>query len=142
MKKLILSLAILTCVSVFAGDGWITDMDQAKKIAKEQNKTILVNFSGSDWCGWCKRLDKEVFSKSEFHDLSKDKLVLVQIDFPKYKKQDPSLQRANRDLQRKYGVRGFPTVLLVSSNGRVLLQTGYRKGGPRAYIQHLDPYIN
>ena len=117
---------------------WTTDFAAAKKAAAEKNLPILADFSGSDWCGWCIRLDKEVFSKKEFKDYAKKDLVLFLADFPSKKAQPEALKKQNKALSEKYGVRGFPTVLLLDAKGKVLAKTGYRKGGPAAYVKHIE----
>lgn len=138
MKKILILFFLLSGAAVFAGDlDWIEDYEAAKKKAATENKAMLVNFTGSDWCGWCKRLDREVFSKEEFAEFADKNLVLVKVDFPRYKQQSQEQRRSNWSLQSKYGVQGYPTILLVSSKEDILLSTGYRPGGAGAYIDHL-----
>jgi thioredoxin-related protein len=143
MKKLCaLFLFCFVSVTAFAAaDNWLTSLDEAKKIAEKDKKVILMDFSGSDWCGWCIKLDKEVFSQQAFKDFAKDNLVLVLVDFPNGKKLDPAIQAANDSLAQKYNVEGFPTVILADSKGNVIARTGYRAGGPEAYITHLKEFI-
>ena len=143
MKRLLLTLlAASFSVSAFAGElTWYTDLEKAKNVAASQGKTILLNFTGSDWCGWCKKLDREVFSKATFQDFADEKLVLVKLDFPKYKKQPAETRNANRKTLEKFGVRGFPTILLVSAEESLLLETGYVPGGAASYVKHLTPYV-
>ena len=150
MKKSLLSLLALTAflgialqVQVqAAGDDWPTDFKAALATAKAENKPVLVDFTGSDWCGWCIRLDKEVFSKQAFKDYATESLVLLEIDFPRGKEQSPELEAQNEALAAKYKVRGFPTILLLSGEGEVLGRTGYQKGGPEAYVEHIKELLN
>ncbi len=122
--------------------GWTDDLDAAKKQAAEEGKLLLVNFSGSDWCGWCIRLDNEVFSKKEFLDGAKDKFVLVFIDSPRDKNRLSEKGRArNKKLVDEYGVRGFPTVMILDEAGKPIAQTGYVRGGAKKYLQHLDELL-
>ena len=139
MKHVVASLVILVSATFMAsaGEGWGTDFEAAKKAAAEKKLPILADFSGSDWCGWCIKLDKEVFSKPEFQAYAKDNLVLFLADFPRRTKIAPALEKANRALAEKYGVRGFPTVLLLDAEGKVLGRTGYQRGGPEAYVTHV-----
>ncbi|MEZ5964236.1 MAG: thioredoxin family protein [Planctomycetota bacterium] len=126
-----------------AKDVWFADFDKAVEAAKEQKKDLLVDFTGSDWCVWCKRLDAEVFSHAEFLDGVKDKLVLVALDFPnseEAKAKVPSPER-NQQLQEKYGIQGFPTVLLMTPDGDVFGRTGYAEGGPEKYVASLDTML-
>ena len=138
--KVFLNLLILAGFgwTVLAGGAeWETDFEKAKALSQKEGRIILLNFSGSDWCGWCKRLEKEVFSKAEFSSFADKELVLVKVDFPRFKEMDQAQTRANRGLADKYGVSGFPTILLVDANEKVLMRTGYMPGGPKAYVDHL-----
>lgn len=131
-------LAILISGACIAEESaWLTDFEQAKKEAAKRDVPILVNFSGSDWCGWCIKLDKEVFSKKEFLAYAKEDLVLFVADFPSRKKLPEATAKQNKALQKKYRIQGFPTVLILDAEGKVTGRTGYRKGGPAAYVKHL-----
>ena len=120
---------------------WLTDFAKARATAKKQKRNIMVNFSGSDWCYWCKRLDGEVLSQKAFKDYARGRLVLFNADFPRAAKQSDKVKAQNDKLQKKYGIRGFPTVLLLNPEGKVLVQTGYQKGGPEAYVKHLNKIL-
>lgn len=119
----------------------MTDYEEAEKISKETKKPILLIFSGSDWCGWCVRLDEEVFSTKEFQRWAKDKMVVYVADFPRRKKLPGNQKAQNDKLMAKYRVRGFPTVFVISPEGEKIGETGYRKGGPKPYIKHLEQII-
>ena len=118
MKKIILlsifSLFLLTSYSQEKNSIWLTNIDQAIAQSMETEKPIMLFFTGSDWCGWCKRLVKEVFDQKEFKDWAKDKIIPVELDFPRRKKLDPTLEATNNELQNIFQVRGFPTVWLFS----------------------------
>ena len=116
---------------------WLTNFAEAQEIARKENKVLFVDFSGSDWCGWCIKLHKEVLSQQAFQDYAKDNLVLVLIDFPRKSTQTPAEKKQNSALAEKYNVEGYPTVLLLSPEGKILVQTGYRKGGAEAYVKFL-----
>jgi thioredoxin-related protein len=138
---LIGSLAAFTAPALAAtgGEHWIADFDEAVDIARKENKDLLVDFTGSDWCGWCKKLDKEVFGEQAFLDAARKDYVLVALDFPsseEVKAKVPNPER-NEELQKKYSVQGFPTILLMNVDGEVYAQTGYRPGGPAPYVEHL-----
>ena len=124
-----------------ADEIWMTDFKAALDKAKSKEKPLLVDFTGSDWCGWCIKLDNEVFSKDAFKKFAKAELVLVEIDFPNRKKQSEALKGQNEKLAQKYGIRGFPTILLLSPDGEVIAKTGYQAGGPEAYVQHLKDLL-
>ena len=118
--------------------GWTDDYDAALKRAAAENKLVLADFSGSDWCGWCKKLDKEVFDTEEFRKGATNEYVLLMVDTP----QDQELlsEKAkieNPKLVEKYKVQGFPTVLVLDANGEVVFQGGYEKGGPKKYLKML-----
>lgn len=116
---------------------WLTDWAKAKELATKHNRPILINFSGSDWCGWCHKLEGEVFSKDAFLDYAKKNLVLFVADFPRSKPQKAEVKEQNAKLAKQYGIRGFPTILLVDSAGKALAQTGYQRGGAEKYVEHL-----
>lgn len=124
------------------GEEWLTDFETAKKEAAEKKLPILADFSGSDWCGWCINLDKEVFSQEAFKAFAKDNLVLFVADFPQKKEQSAELKKQNKALSATYAIRNaFPTILLLDADGKVLGRTGYQKGGARAYVEHLKALL-
>jgi len=120
---------------------WLTSFSEAKTQASKRKVPILADFSGSDWCGWCIKLDKEVFSKSAFTDYASKNLVLLMVDFPRKKHQDAALKQQNEKLSTQFGIEGFPTVLLLDSDGNVLARTGYRPGGAEVYVKHLQDLV-
>ena len=138
MKKLTLALLLLATVTARAELTWLTDLDEAKKVATKENKKLLVDFTGSDWCGYCIKLHKEVFDTPEFEKFAKD-YVLVELDFPKRKEQPAAEKAKNQAAQKKYGVNGFPTVIIINSSGKVLNRAeGYAPdSGPDAYLPKL-----
>ncbi len=142
MKKLAMFVVALCLgMSVFASEGWMTDMDKAMKLSAKTGKPILADFSGSDWCGWCVKLDKEVFSQKIFKDFAKENLILVLIDFPRAKPMSKELKKQNSALAKKYEIRGYPTVLLLDSKGKIIVRTGYRRGGAQGYVNFLKSKI-
>ena len=115
--------------------GWTEDLDLAMKYAARTKRPIVLDFTGSDWCGWCIRLHDEVFSKKAFKDYADKNLVLVTIDFPRSKKLPAEIKQRNSKLSQKYGVRGFPTIVILDSTGKKELgRTGYVRGGPAPFI--------
>ncbi len=147
MSLMVRSLILVTLFSMsgvvgaIASDGWLTDFEKAKKMSAEKNVPILADFSGSDWCGWCIKLDKEVFSQAEFKAYAKDNLVLLLVDFPSRKKQPDDLKKQNKDLAAKYGIKGYPTVIILDSEGKELARTGYQRGGAENYVEHLKELL-
>ncbi|MFH1970021.1 MAG: thioredoxin family protein [Verrucomicrobiota bacterium] len=143
MRTILLGLLLagLFGFSALAGEEWLTDFNKAKKEAAEKNLLILADFSGSDWCGWCIKLDKEVFSQKEFKAFAKERLVLFLADFPRAKELKADVKAQNEQLCKAYGVKGFPTVLLLDAGGKVIARTGYRRGGAGAYVDHLEKLL-
>lgn len=140
MKKMILALIFcgMTAQLLAADAEWLTSVPKAEALAKKENKLVLLDFTGSDWCSWCKRLDAETFSKPEFSDYASKNLVLVQVDFPAQKPQSAALKAANEALQAKYQVSGFPTLVVLKPDGTVLWnQPGYL-AGEAAMIAKID----
>ena len=145
-KTLNTVLAALSVLAVYAKtstpEGWMDDYDAALAKAVAENKPVVADFSGSDWCGWSELLDKEVFATEEFKKAAAEKYVLLMVDTPndqallseKAKKQNPKLVE-------KYGVVGFPTVLVLDPKGEEICRLGYEKGGPTNYIAKLDAEI-
>ena len=139
MKKLIaLSALFALSSSLLAGEGWMGNIEKALEIAKKEKKQVLIDFTGSDWCPPCIALKKNVFDSKEFKAYAKDNLVLVELDFPRRKKIDPKQKAYNSAQQKKYGIRGFPTVILLDAKGKELMKSvGYRKGPVNAYINKI-----
>ena len=121
---------------------WITDFGKAQIQAETEGKHLLIDFSGSDWCGWCIKLDKEVFSQEAFKEYASENLILVLADFPRDKtKQSAEVQKQNKNLAEKYNVGGFPTVFILSPDGKLVNKTGYQPGGPEAYVEYIKQAI-
>jgi len=144
MKKIILfSLFALLSFSAFSqtdsyeaeNEGWLVDIEQAYEESAETGKPILANFTGSDWCGWCKRLTKSVFSKKEFKKWAADNVVLLELDFPRRKQLPEKYRRQNAQLQQAFKISGYPTVwvfhLRKDDKGQFSIEglgkTGYTK---------------
>lgn len=121
---------------------WLTQFEEAVKQSKASSKPILLFFTGTDWCTWCNRLEEEVLNTTEFADVVADKFIFVKLDFPFYKQQDPATTNQNKQLQKKYDVRSFPTVILLDSKQQKIGVTGYRAGGARQYASYLLRMLN
>ena len=135
-----LAVGLLGSLHASAGE-WETDFAKASELAKKEGKPMLLDFSGSDWCGWCMKLDKEVFKKTEFKDYAKQNLVLVLVDFPQAKPQSKKLKEQNKGLAKKYEIKGYPSVIILSPEGELVGQTGYQPGGPEKYVESLKAMI-
>jgi thioredoxin-related protein len=143
MKKLLIAMAI-GCVwlQTQAADlNWVTDLPKALTQAKADKKLVLLDFTGSDWCVWCIKFEKEALDTDKFADYAKANLELVTLDFPNSKPQSDALKAANAALQKKYSVDGFPTFILLNADGKEIgRQVGYAPGGPEAFIAELDKF--
>lgn len=117
---------------------WGTDFTLALAQAKEQDRRILLFFTGSDWCGWCMRLNKEILSTPEFARFAREKLVLVELDYPKQKPQAAELMNQNANLARRFRITGFPTVIVLDPSGRAISRLGYQEGGPEPFIGKIE----
>ena len=138
-RALLVAVAALAISSsADAKPNWETDYKKAQEEAKVANKLLLVDFTGSDWCGWCIRLDKEVFSKPQFRDYATKNLVLLEIDFPRTKEQSVALRKQNEELAGEYQVQGFPTIIVLNSEGKKVGELGYMDGGVSAFIAVLE----
>ena len=144
MKKLLLALTLLaTFVAAQAAPVWLTDLDAAKAQGVKQNKPVLIDFTGSDWCPPCKALHKDVFETPEFAAFAA-KHVLVELDYPRNKPQSPELKAKNREWQQKYAVNSFPTVLLIDAkSGEVFGKTvGFGGQSAKEYLAKLASFKN
>ncbi len=137
----ILMVMVMLCCSKSEAINWETDFEKASSDAKDSGKYMLLDFSGSDWCGWCIRLEKEVFSQDAFKDFAKENLVCVLVDFPRAKKQTDELKKQNMHLAQEYNIRGYPTIIILSPGGTPVGKTGYLQGGPWEYARHLKEII-
>ena len=119
MIRQILPIVVAACVApCFAAEGWITDMDAAKKQAAEQKKDLMIEFTGSDWCPPCMQLRANVFSKPDFQKDAQKNFVLVELDYPRGKEQSKEMKAANDKLAQQYGVQGFPTIVFADASGK------------------------
>lgn len=139
MKILLTIGAFLSFICLAsAKTGWVDNFDRAKAQAKAENKRILLDFTGSDWCPNCKTLAKEVFSQKEFQAYAAKNLVLMEVDFPQFRLPD-AVKKQNEQLGAKYKVEVLPTLVVLDASGRKLGQFNYEEGsGPKAFIRTLE----
>jgi protein disulfide-isomerase len=124
-----------------AENTWLTDLPKAEAQAKSENKIVLMDFTGSDWCPWCIKFKKDVLDTPEFTAYSAKNVVLVELDFPNKKVQTDDLKKANSALKDKYNIEGFPTLVALDQNGKEIgRQVGYSEGGPSAFIAKLEKF--
>ena len=144
MKHLLAVVLIAFSLNGFAQQKelvWHTDVNKAINVSVKTGKPLFFFFTGSDWCGWCKRLVKEVFVKPEFATWATKNVVLVEVDFPRRTPISADLKKQNSELGKMFGVRSYPTVWFVTpeiTDGKVnfnkLGSQGYVAGGPKAWI--------
>lgn len=122
---------------------WITNYDEAVQQSKAASKPMLLFFTGSDWCGWCSKIEEEAIDTPEFAEAAGGKFIFVKLDFPLYSHQDPQTKTQNKALQQKFDVRGFPTIVVLDPvQNQPIGTTGYRPGGGKAFADHLLKMVN
>ncbi|MDB6129532.1 MAG: trxA [Verrucomicrobiales bacterium] len=116
----------------------VYDLPSAQAQAQKENKLVLLDFTGSDWCPPCKALSKTVFQSGKFKTYAKDNLVFVEVDFPRTKELPAAQKAANEALSEKFKVHGYPTIVVLDSKGKELMnQVGYDGMGPAEFIDGL-----
>jgi len=143
MKKILIALLAATVFwQVNAGEStWLTDLAKAQAQAKTENKIVLVDFTGSDWCPACIRFDREVLGSSTFQKYAAQNVVVVEVDFPQDKTQPDALKKANAALQDQFKVEGFPTFVVLDKDGKEIgREAGYAADGPEAFIAKLEKF--
>lgn len=137
----------LLCVAAFAAftsvasaaEGWMTDYAKALEKAKTEKKMVLLDFTGSDWCPPCKKLEADVFSQAKFKEYAEKNLVLVELDFPNAKKLPDEVKKQNDKLAKEYEIKGYPTIVVLDSEGKKVKEhVGYLPGGPDAMIAEIE----
>ena len=150
MKKII--VALLLFAGSFAAEAqelvWETNVTKTMAISNETKKPLLLFFTGSDWCGWCIRLQKEVLRTPEFAAWAKENVVLVELDYPRKAPQTADIKKQNNELQMAFGIQGFPTIILanaITKDGKVNFEgigsTGYVAGGPSAWLAVANGFL-
>lgn len=144
MKRISQAIAILLASSAlsFAGDGWQTDWAAAKARSVAENKPILINLTGSDWCASCVKIKKEVFSQEAFKNYAAENLILMEADFPKKTEQSAALKKQNAELEKQYATEGFPSVFLLDAEGKKLsADLGGVEGGADVFVTQLKGLV-
>ncbi len=148
MKKvtvaILLSTALFYTATARAQSPWVTDYKKAQDEAKTNHRLVLLNFTGSDWCGWCTQLDRAILKQQQFMDYASKNLVLVVLDYPRrngpaWKAQSLELKKQNMELAEKFNIEGFPTLVVLSPDGKTVWRyDGYYGGGLAAFLAELD----
>lgn len=145
MKKLVKLTLLIFAVSLLSGSlmagEWHTDYNKAVAESEATGNPIFMLFTGSDWCGWCIKLEKEILSKEAFLNYAKKDLVLLKLDFPRKKELSAEEKAKNKELANKYGIKGFPTIVLLKK-GKAVGQIGYMKYSPEKYVEYVKANLN
>lgn len=150
MKKIVVTLLlVLGSFSLQAQElYWETNVNKAIEVSKKTKKPLLLFFTGSDWCGWCIRLQKEVLKTAEFANWAQENAVLVELDFPRRTPQQPEIQQQNSALQQMFQVQGYPTIWFAKpgiKDGKISLDrmgsTGYVAGGPAKWLEAANQIV-
>jgi protein disulfide-isomerase len=139
LLSVLLALALLSPVCLRAESGWSTDYKKAQEEARTSHKLLFLNFTGSDWCGYCIQLDRAILSQPQFKDYANKNLVLAEIDFPRRKAQSVDVKKQNAELAERYQIEGFPTLVVLNSDGKTVWRyDGYYTGSIAAFLAELD----
>lgn len=141
MKRWLVGLCLIGAVCQEAAAlEWLTDVPAALARAKKEDKAVLLDFTGSDWCGWCQKLKREVFDQFDFACYANENLVMVEVDFPRHKTQSVDQISANANLASQYGIEGYPTIILLNADGQQIGRCGYMSGGTRAFVARIEKF--
>jgi thioredoxin-related protein len=135
----LIALGSLSAASAYADSAWETDYKKAQDEAKANHKLVLLDFTGSDWCGYCIQLDRAILSKPEFKDYATKNLILVEVDFPRRKPQPVETRKQNQELAERYQIEGFPTLVVLNDEGKTVWRyEGLYMGNIAAFLAELD----
>lgn len=139
VTTILIALGLFCGVSAYADSAWETDYKTAQDEAKANHKLVFLNFTGSDWCGYCIMLDRAILSKPEFKEYANKNLVLVELDYPRRKAQSVQIRKQNQELAERYQIEGFPTLVVLNGEGKAVWRyEGYYAGGVAAFLAELD----
>jgi protein disulfide-isomerase len=142
MKTLLtLGLSLFAAATIAAEAPWIDDFAAALTNAKDKSVPVLMNFTGSDWCSWCKKMKREALDKKEFTEWAASNVILMEVDSPDSKPQAAEVKKQNEALKQRFKVSGYPTFVLVDAEGKELGRVeGYTSGGPAAFIKLIESW--
>jgi len=129
--------ASLVMTASVSAQEWLTDYQKALDTAKAEKKLVMVDFTGSDWCGWCMKLKKEVFTQPEFQKFAKEHLVLLEVDFPQRKELPAATKAQNDKLAKEFKIEGYPTIVLLDPAGKEVDRGGY-ESSPKAFLEQFS----
>jgi len=136
---MLIALGLFGAASAYADSAWATDYKKAQDEAKANHKLVFLNFTGSDWCGYCIQFDRVILSQPQFKDYATKNLILVEIDFPRRKPQAVETRKQNQELAERYEIEGFPTLVVLNGEGKTVWRyEGFYTGGIAAFLAELD----
>ena len=141
LRTLLITAIATSLTAVTFASEWMTDYKAALSLSKKTGKPILADFTGSDWCGWCIKLHKEVFDKPEFMSWAKKNVILLELDYPNQKPQTAAIKKQNAELAKKYAIQGYPTILFLNHKGDKLGEYGYAEGGPAKWTKAAEAML-
>lgn len=121
---------------------WMSNYNQALQASKDTSKPIFLLFTGTDWCVWCQKLEGEVLESQEFMQALGDRFIFVKLDYPRNNHQDPAIIQQNERLKGKYQIRGYPTMLIIDGNERIIASPSYVSGGGGRFAADLLNTLN
>lgn len=131
----------MICGRIYSAEAWLADLSKAQVQAKAEDKVVLMDFTGSDWCPACMRFNKEVLNSSVFRKYADKNVVVIEVDFPQNKPQSDELKKNNAALQDQFKVDAFPTLIVLDQEGKEIgRQVGYDAGGPKPFIAKLEAF--
>lgn len=131
---------VVVSSSATVSSKWNVNFMGSLEVAKAQGRHVFVFFTGSDWCGWCQRLNREILKTPEFERYAAENLVLVEIDFPRAKSLPPAVVDQNAKLAKIFRIEGYPTVIILNSEGKPVGRLGYQEGGPAPFLEKLRSF--
>lgn len=138
---ILLFMALAVEASAQPSANWHSSLSEAQAAGKREKRPILLLFTGSDWCPWSKRLQREVLASTAFTNFARTHLILVEIDFPRLKPIPLEQHHQNLMLAQRFGVTGLPTVILLDSSGEKLTELGFSQAGPDSFVARIQPFL-
>ena len=120
---------------------WKTSFSESVQLSADSGKPILAFFTGSNWCGWCKVLNSKILETPVFVEWAKENVIMLELDFPTDYEQSQEIKDQNQQLQKMYGITGFPTIIVMDANGKPILQLGYEDVSPDVYAAKIESAI-
>jgi protein disulfide-isomerase len=142
MKFYALFIALIASFGLSAEINWSTNYSASRQHAMTEDKPMLLYFTGSDWCPWCKKMDSEIMTAPEFEEALGNSFIFVKVDFPRKKQQDEELKNQNKILKNQFEISGYPKVVLLDSNGNMIDKLGYRKGGAEHFAKKIEGILS